>query len=187
MRREDCRCSKCSEESPVIGYDPWEELVLEPARFWVRGVKREKRGSHCLEEQGVVTATAPGQIVPKSKLSTEFIVEVMFRKFKQHDPIYRQLAALEEDQGIQIDRKTVNSSILAAGELLVPALSAQARELKSGGYLQADETPVPCQTREKTRKNLRSYIWEYNVPAGPAVFGLQIGRSRAGPEKFLKG
>jgi len=125
--------------------------------------------------------------VPKGKLSTEFIVEVMARKFKQHDPIFRQLAALDEDHGIQIDRKTVNNAILATGELLIPVVSAQARELKAGGYLQADETPVPCQTREKTGRNHRSYIWEYSLPAGPVVFDFQMGRSRAGPEKFLKG
>jgi len=47
---EDCRCSKCGAQRPVIGYDTREELAFEPAKFWVRVLKREKRGSHCLEE-----------------------------------------------------------------------------------------------------------------------------------------
>lgn len=184
---EDCRCSECGAERPVIGYETREELTCEPAKFWVRVIKREKRGSHCLEEQGVVTAPAPEQIVPKSKLSNEFIIEVMVRKYKQHDPIYRQCATLEDDFGIEISRKTLNDAVLAAGALLVPVMQAQGKELKAGGYLQADETPVPCQTREKTGKNHRAYMWQYSLPGGPVVFDFQMGRSRAGPEKFLKG
>src|SRR5208283_1751361 len=49
----DCRCDQCGAERPVIGYETREELVCEPATFYVRVVKREKRGSHCLDEQGV--------------------------------------------------------------------------------------------------------------------------------------
>jgi transposase len=76
---EDCRCDRCGAERPIIGYETREELACEPAKFWVRVVKREKRGSHCLEEQGVATAPAPAQIVPKGKLSNEFIIEVLVR------------------------------------------------------------------------------------------------------------
>ena len=70
----DCTCPKCGAERPVLGYETREELACEPAQFWVRVIKREKRGSHCQEEQGVATAPAPAQIVPKGKLSNEFII-----------------------------------------------------------------------------------------------------------------
>src|SRR5579864_817994 len=40
----DCHCSKCGAERPVIGYETREELACEPAKFWVRVIKREKRG-----------------------------------------------------------------------------------------------------------------------------------------------
>ena len=79
---EDCRCDQCGAERPVIGYETREELACEPAKFWVRVIQREKRGSHCLEEQGVVTAAAPAQIVPKGKLSNELIIEVLAQKYQ---------------------------------------------------------------------------------------------------------
>lgn len=183
---QDCCCSQCGAERPVIGYETREELACTPVEFWVRVIKREKRGSHCLEEQGVVTAPAPEQIVPKGKLSNEFIIEVMARKYQQHDPIYRQWATLSEDHQIEISRKTLTDAVLAAGALLVPVMKAQAAELKAQGYLQVDETPVPCQTREKTGKNHRAYMWEYSRPGGPVVFDFQMGRSRAGPKSFLR-
>lgn len=183
---EDCRCSKCGAQRPIIGYETREELACEPAKFWVRVVKREKRGSHCLEEQGVATAAVPAQIVPKSKLSNDFVIELVVRKYQQHLPVYRQCASLAEEFGIDLSRRTLNQGILAAGELLGAVVQAQAAQLVAGPYLQADETPVPCQTPEKSGKNHRAFMWEYGVPGGSVVFDFQMSRGREGPREFLK-
>lgn len=183
---QDCHCSKCGAERPVIGYETREELVCEPAKFWVQIIKREKRASHCLPEQGVVTAPVPMQIVPKGKLSNQFVIEALALKFQQHVPVYRQCAVLAEDHGIELSRKTLTDAILAAGSLLGAVVKAQATQLVAGPYLQADETTVPCQTPEKTGRNHRAYLWEYSVPGGPVVFDFQMGRGREGPRAFLK-
>jgi len=184
---EDCHCAKCGAERPVIGYETREELACEPAQFWVRVIKREKRGSHCEEEQGVATAPAPAQIVPKGKLSNEFIIEVLVRKYQLHLPVYRQCAALAEDDGIELSRKTLTDAILAAGSLLGAVIGVQRQELLAGGYIQADETTMPCQTNEKTGRNHRAFIWEFSRPGGMVIFDFQMGRGRAGPREFLKG
>ena len=184
---EDCTCSKCGVELPVIGYETREELACEPAKFWVRVIKREKRGSHFWEEQGVVTAAAPAQIIPKGKLSNEFIIEVLAQKYQQHLPVYRQCATLAEDHGIELSRKTLTDAILAAGGLLQAVVKAQQCELLAGGYIQADETTMPCQTPEKTGRNHRAYLWEYSVPGGLVVFDFRMGRGRDGPKEFLRG
>jgi transposase len=185
---QDCQCAKCGAQRPFIGYETREELACEPANFFVRVIKREKRGSHCPEaDQPVSTAPVPAQIVPKSKLSSEFIIEALAQKFQQHVPVYRQCAVLAENHGIQLSRKTLNDAILAAGDLLGAVVRAQAKELKAGGYIQADETPVPCQTGEKTGRNHKAYIWEYSRPGGPVVFEFAMGRGREGPREFLKG
>jgi transposase len=183
----DCRCAQCGAERPVIGYETREELGCEPATFFVRVIKREKRGSHCQEEQGVATAAAPPQIVPKSKLSNEFIIEALAQKYQQHVPVYRQCAALADNHGIELNRKTVTEAVLAAGELLRAVVRAQAAQLLRASYLQADETTVPVQTGEKTGRNHRAYFWEYSQPGGLVVFDFQMGRGREGPLEFLKG
>jgi transposase len=184
---EDCTCEKCGAQRPVIGYETREELACEPAKFWVRVIKREKRGSHCLEEQGVATAPAPVQIVPKGKLSNEFIIEVLVRKYQLHLPVYRQCAALAEDFEIDLSRKTLTDALLAAGGLLQAVVRAQRLELLTGGYLQADETTVPCQTGERTGRNHRAFIWEFSEPGGRVVFEFQWGRGRDAPREFLQG
>jgi transposase len=183
----DCTCPQCGAERPVIGYETREELMCEPAKFYVRLIKREKRGSHCQEEQGVATAPTPAQIVPKGKLSNEFIIEVLVRKYQLHLPVYRQCAALAEDFGIELDRKTLTDAVLAAGGLLQAVVRAQRLELLSGSYLQADETTVPCQTGEKTGRNHRAFIWEFSEPGGRVVFTFEMGRGREGPRQFLEG
>src|SRR5205809_4378708 len=38
-----CICAECGEETAVIGYDESEQLDVEPARYFVRVTKREKR------------------------------------------------------------------------------------------------------------------------------------------------
>lgn len=183
----DCRCGQCGGERPVIGYETREELVCEPAKFYVRVNRREKRGSCCVEEQGVATAQAPRQIIPKSKLSDEFIIDVLVRKFQLHQPVYRQCADLAENYKIELSRKTVTDALLAAGSLLIPVVKAQAAQLLKGSYLQADETTMPCQTPEKTGHNHRAFMWEFGVPGGPVVFEFRMGRGREGPRQFLKG
>jgi len=184
---QDCQCPKCGAQRPVIGFETREELVCEPAEFWVRVIKREKRGSHCEEEQGVATAPAPAQIVPKGKLSNEFIIEVLVRKYQLHLPVYRQCAALVEDHRIELSRKTLTDAILAAGSLLGAVVRAQRLELLAGGYIQSDETTMPCQTGEKTGRNHRAYVWEFSRPGGIVVFEFHMGRGREAPREFLKG
>jgi transposase len=184
---QDCRCDQCGAQRPIIGYERSEELVCDPATFHVRVTLREKRGSHCQEEQGVATAPVPAKIIPKSKLSNELIIEALAAKYQQHTPVYRQCAGLADNHGIDLSRATLTAGILAAGELLTAVARAQGQELRKSSYLQADETTVPVQTGQKSGRNHRAYIWQYSVPGGPVVFDFQMGRGREGPEKFLLG
>ena len=49
----------CGDETAVIGYDESEQLDVEPARYFVRVTKREKRACHACQ-QGTVTMAATG-------------------------------------------------------------------------------------------------------------------------------
>ena len=59
------------------------------------------------------------------------------------------------------------------------------RELLSGGYIQADETPVAVQSERNEGKNHQAYLWQYSRPGGVVVFDLQLHRGREGPRQFL--
>ncbi len=94
--------------------------------------------NHCEEEQGVATAPAP-KIVPKGKLSNEFIIEVVVRKYRLPSD-YRQCAALTERYGIELSRKTLTDAILAAGSLLGAVVGASARSCWREDIFQASRS-----------------------------------------------
>jgi len=55
-------CGKCGKETTVIGYEQSEQLNVEPAQYFVRVTKREKRACKACEEQGVRCAPLPPRI-----------------------------------------------------------------------------------------------------------------------------
>jgi transposase len=75
--------------------------------------------------------------------------------------------------------------VMRVGELLTPMAGAIGRELLSGTYIQADETPVDVQTHDGRGKNHQAYLWQYGWPGASVVFDFQMGRAREGPRKFL--
>ena len=92
---------------------------------------------------------------------------------------------LERDLGLDVSRATLDGWVLKVGELLIPMVAAMRRELISGSYIQADETPVDVQTREGRGKNHQAYLWQYSRPGGTVVFDFRLGRGRDGPRRFL--
>lgn len=180
-------CPHCQKERRVIGYEVSEQLDVEPAVYFVRVIKREKRACHDCPEGGVKTAPVPARIIPKGKLADALVIDTLIKKYDEHLPIYRQCAILERDAKVQLGRQTLVDAIMAVGALLRPLSAALAAELKAGGYIQADETPVPCQSRRTVGRNHQAYLWEYSRPDGPVVFDFRMGRERDGPKEFLKG
>src|SRR3974390_1809069 len=92
---------------------------------------------------------------------------------------------LERDTGLELSRATLDGWVLKVGELLIPMVSAMRRELISGTYIQADETPVDVQMHEGRGKNHQAYLWQYGRPGGTVVFDFRLGRGRDGPKQFL--
>lgn len=183
---EQCVCRQCGEPTEVIGYEQSEQLDCEPARYFVLVSKREKRACRGCEAAGVATAPAPARIVEKALVSDRVVVNVVVAKYCDHLPLYRQSAIWERETGLGIGRATMDGWVMQVGESLRPLVEQMRRELVSGEYIQADETPVGVQTHDKRGKNHQGYLWQYGRPAGPVVFDFRMGRGREGPAEFLR-
>ena len=109
----------------------------------------------------------------------------MIKKYGSHLPLYRQQADLERNYNIELSRSTLNAAVMAAGELLLPVVSAMKRDLLEGGYIQADETPIGVQSKETKGRNHQGYEFQYSRPGGPVVFDFRMSRAREGPAEFL--
>ena len=181
----DRTCKRCGAETTLIGYDESEQLDVEPARFFVRVVKREKRSCRGCDTGSVLMAELAPRIVEKGLASDRVVVEAVVAKYCDHLPLYRQAAMLEREAGLEISRATLDGWVMRVGELLQPVVSAMRRDLLRADYLQADETVVPVQMRDKRGADHQAYLWQYGRPGGETVFDFQLGRDRAGPKRFL--
>jgi transposase len=146
-----CTCVECGELTTVIGYDESEQLDVEPARYFVRVTKREKRACHRCA--AVIAAPLAERIVEKGLASDAVVINTVVAKYCEHLPLYRQAVMLEREAGVEIGRATLDGWVMRVGELLTPVVGAMRRDLLAGSYLQADETPVPVQMQDQRGEN----------------------------------
>jgi transposase len=182
---EQCTCQACGQAMAVIGYEQSEQRDVEPAKYFVVVTKREKRACQSCGNGGVTAAHLPARIIDKSLVSDRVVIDTVVAKYSDHLPLYRQSAILEREAGIEISRATLDGWVMRVGELVVPIVSIMGRELVSGSYIQADETPVDVQMHDGRGKNHQAWLWQYGRPGGNVVFDFRLGRGREGPKRFL--
>ena len=185
IRCPDRTCSACGRETAVIGYDESEQLDREPARYFVRLTKREKRACRSCEQATVTMAPLEARIIEKGLASDGVVIQTVVAKYCDHLPLYRQAAMLEREAGLAIGRATLDGWVMRVGELLEPVSAAMRKDLLTASYLQADETTVPVQMHDRRGSNHQAYLWQYGKPGGETVFDFCLGRGRDGPRKFL--
>jgi len=178
-------CRQCGAETAVIGYDESEQVDVQPARYFVRVTKREKRACRCCQGGTVTMPPLAPRIVEKGLASDRVVVETVVAKYADHLPLYRQAAILEREAGLEIGRATLDGWVMRVGEMLQPVVAAMRQDLLRGSYLQADETIVPVQMHDKRGADHQAYLWQYGKPGGETVFDFCMGRGREGPQKFL--
>jgi transposase len=178
-------CAACGQPTTVFGYDESEQLDVEPAHYFVRVTKREKRVCRNCAAGTVTAAPLPERIIEKGLVSDQVVIQTVVGKYCDHLPLYRQAAILEREAGIDIGRATLDGWVIGVGELLEPVVGAMRRDLLQATYLQADETTVPVQMRDGRGADHQAYLWQYGRPGGETVFDFQLGRGREGPRQFL--
>jgi transposase len=167
----------------VIGYDESEQLDIEPARYFVRVTRREKRA--CRRCSTVTAGPLAERIIEKGLASDAVVINTVVAKYCNHLPLYRQAVMIEREARVEIGRATLDGWVMRVGELLGPVVGAMRRDLLAASYLQADETPVPVQMHDRHGENHQAYLWQYGKTGGETVFDFCLGRGREGPRKFL--
>ena len=110
----------CGSETSVIGYDESEQLDVEPARYFVRVTKREKRACRGCQQGTVTMAPLEPRIVEKGLASDAVVIDTVVSKYCDHLPLYRQAVMLEREAGLEIGRATLDGWVMRVGELLHP-------------------------------------------------------------------
>ena len=78
----EANCRRCGAETSIIGYDESEVLDVEPARYFVRVTKREKRA--CGKCAIVAMAELAPRIVEKGLASDAVVIQTVIAKYCDH-------------------------------------------------------------------------------------------------------
>jgi len=81
---QQCVCGKCGKQTTVIGYESSEQLDVEPAKYFVQVIKREKRACKGCEEQGVQCAPLPARIIDKGLASDRAVIDTVVSKYADY-------------------------------------------------------------------------------------------------------
>ncbi len=118
IRCAEANCKTCGGETSIIGYDESEVLDVEPARWFVRVTKREKRACAGkvlrLDRDGGAGAAHRGKGFGERRGGNQTVIA----KYCDHLPLYRQEAILEREAGVEISRATLDGWVMRVGELL---------------------------------------------------------------------
>src|SRR5207244_4754341 len=75
-------CRQCGAETAVIGYDESEQVDVQPARYFVRVTKREKRACRCCAT--IQAAPLAERIVEKGLASDALVINTVIAKYCDH-------------------------------------------------------------------------------------------------------
>jgi transposase len=121
-------------------------------------------------------APAPARAVEGGYASAGLIAWVALSKYVDHIPFYR-LEQMSSRWGASISRQTMCDWIEVAASWLEPIYRRMLTNLRQGGYLQADETPLRCNDPdEKHGGTTQGWLWVISRPGGDVVFDWRLSR-----------
>jgi transposase len=148
------------EEYKRIGEETMFELDMQPARFFKRQIIRPKYVKLADRQHPPIVAPAPKRIIENSFASAGLLTAILLGKYADHLPLYRQEQIFKVRHGVELSRKTMCDWVWSIAYQLAMIYECLRHEIRSSGYIQADETPVPYQA-PGTGKCATGYLWTY--------------------------
>lgn len=173
------------EGSVKIGEEITELLEITPATIYVRRIIRPKYALP--KEQGIIIAELPSLPIPKGNAGASLLAFISVSKFVDHLPLYRIRKILKR-QELDVSPSTISGWCGKTADLL----SLLYDELKKtflldANYLQADESPIKVQDKNKKKALHQGYMWVYRNPIKRLViFEYHKGRGLNAPLEFFE-
>src|SRR3954452_5341309 len=182
---EQQRCSRCGQ--PFADFPGTEDsTVLEIEVRAHRRVYRRRRyrpTCSCGAHPGIVTASAPDRVIPKSILGVSVWVTVLLDKFLFYRPTYRLLEDLST-QGLDLSQGTLTDGLQRLLPLFEPLYDRLVEHSRTQSLWHADETRWLVFATWEGKVGYRWYLWVFHA-ADVVVFVLSPGRSHEVPEGHL--
>ena len=123
--------------------------------------------------------------------SASTVAWVMYQKYVNSLPLYRQEADFKRLYGIDISRATIANWIIKNSEFFLPLYGLFQEKLVEGRYAMADETPLQVLKEPGRRAETQSYMWVFRSGEfdKEQIVLFHYSRTRAGEtaKEFLEG
>jgi transposase len=133
-------CPNCGSMMTTVSHSSCFILNVIPARVVVE--ERLDETIACPNDDTIVSASPPPQIVERGKLADTLIVEAVCDKFIEHQPIERQCTRFAR-AGVDVAPPTLGRSVAAAIDLLAPVARLIEEQTRAPGLLGTDATGIP--------------------------------------------
>lgn len=178
-------CSRCGQPfAPFPGTDDATVLEIEVrAHRRIYRRRRYRPTCSCGGHPGIVTAPAPGRVIPKSILGVSVWVTVLLDKFLFYRPTYRLLEDLST-QGLDLSPGTLTDGLRRLLPLFEPLYDHLVEHSQQQALWHADETRWLVFATREGEVGHRWYLWVFHA-ADVVVFVLSPGRSHEVPEEHF--
>jgi len=171
-----------------IGRETTDQLKFIPATVAIVRHIRPKYACPVCKE-GVRIAPMPKLPIPKSLATPSLLAHVAMSKYVDALPLYRQEKIFAR-LGVDLSRGTLASWMVKMGELVEPLVARIRDEIRSGPFVQADETPFQVLKEPGKSAQSGSYLWALRGgdPAHPLLYyEYDPSRSAEVPKRLLRG
>lgn len=130
-------------------YESWKFEVTPPEIKIIKTIRPKYK-----DEQGTIHIAELNDPFPKTNLGVSFVALMIVRKYIDHLPVYRQVKMWSR-QNIQFSRSVLIDSVARVAiklKLLYELLKILAMQ---SDYLEADESSIPVQTKNKLGSTLK--------------------------------
>ncbi|MCK5851282.1 MAG: IS66 family transposase [Kiritimatiellae bacterium] len=182
-----CGCVKSR-----IGEEVSVQLDIIPQKMRViRNIRPKYVCKNCegveADEPAVSIAPMPDQILPKSIATAGLISHIIVSKYADALPLYRQEKIFARF-GVELKRQTMASWVIKVAQRCMPMMELIRNEIRSGPFMQIDETGVQVLKEPERKAEAKSYMWLFRGgdPDRPALL-YQYWPTRAAevPKTFL--
>ena len=170
-----------------IGTEVTDELEYTPGKCHINRYIRNKYISQEdeLGKQEVKIASLDFRPINKCIAGANLLSQIVVDKYVDHLPIYRQLQRFARD-GIEIKKSTIESWQKLVAKKLEPLYELHRQHTLRSGYIQADESPIKVQDKDKKGATHQGYMWVYHSPMLKSVlFDYRKGRGSEGIVELL--
>jgi transposase len=159
-----------------IGEERTFEIDVCSPKLVKREIVRPKFRHKVDRTQPPVVAPAPARPVAGGYASAGLLAWIALSKYAHHLPLYR-LEQMSQRWGARLSRQSMADWIAITAEWLEPIYQTMLQRLRTGDYLQADETPVRCNDPDVKRGGTtEGWLWVISRPGDDVVFDWRLSR-----------